>query len=74
VSEKILEVGKVYKPRELVVSVEFNLEDLYWLQSLIPWGDGFRNDLQNGIDALEKRERLLSEREGHGLQVVVVEN
>ena len=66
---KILEIGKVYKPNELTVSLELNLEDLYWLQSLVPWIDSFRKDLQDGIDAIEKRNRVLSE--GPGLSIVV---
>lgn len=72
-SERILEIGKVYNPRELTVSLEFNLEDLYWLQSLVPWRDGFRKDLQCGIDAIEERNRILSEQEGYGLNIVVLE-
>jgi len=70
---RILEIGKVYNPRELTVSLEFNLEDLYWLQSLVPWEDGFRKDLQGCIDAIEKRMRVLSEQEGYGLSMVVME-
>ena len=68
---RILKIGKVYKSGELTVSLELNLEDLYQLQSLVPWSDGFRKDLQDGIDVIEKRSRLLSE--GSGFSIVIVE-
>ncbi len=50
---KVLEIGRVYRKDEPTVTLEFNLEDLYWLQSLIPHRDGCWEELQKGIDFLE---------------------
>ncbi len=69
----IIKVGKVYHKDEFTATIELNLDDLYWVQSLVSPGDGFRKDLQDGIDAIEKRNRLLSEKEGYGLRIVLVE-
>ncbi len=68
----ILEIGKVYHKDEPTISLELNLEDLEWVQSLVPYKDGFRKDLQEGIDVIEKRNRYLAEKDGYGLEVVVV--
>jgi len=63
------EIGKVYKHNEPTVSLELNLEDLYWVQSLVPYGDGFRKELQEGIDYIEHRNAIVEE--GYGLEIVV---
>ena len=47
----IKEIGKVYSKDEPTVSLELNLEDLYWLQGFISYKNGFYKDLQDGIDA-----------------------
>jgi len=72
-SVNILEIGKVYSRDELVVSLELNLQDLYFVQALVPSTDGFRKDLQEGIEAIEKRNELRSNVEGQGLSLVMVE-
>ena len=73
-SRSIIKVGKVYHKNEFTATIELNLDDLSWVQSLVPYGDGFRKDLQDGIDAIAKRNQLLSEKEGYGLRIVVVES
>jgi len=70
---RLLEIGKVYPKDELTVSLDLNLEDLYWLQGFISYKNGFWRDLQDGIDAIEERERILSTQEGYGLKIVVIE-
>lgn len=58
--QNIIEIGKVYPKDELTATIELNLEDLYWVQSLLPYKNTFRKDLQDGIDAIEERNSLLS--------------
>ena len=69
----ILEIGRVYPKDEPTVSLELNLEDLYWLQGFISYRNGFWRDLQDGIDAIEERNRILDETPAYGLNIVVVE-
>ncbi|GAG62425.1 unnamed protein product [marine sediment metagenome] len=57
---RILEIGKIYQNSEPTISLELNLEDLYWMQSLVPHRDTFRKDLQEGIDAIECRNKILA--------------
>ncbi len=59
---QIYAVGKAYNTfpngfnrDKYLVSIDFNLEDLYWLQSLVPFKDTFRKDIQDGIDWIEKK-------------------
>ena len=59
-------IGKDYRNERFLVSLDLNLEDLYWLQSLVPYGDTFRNDLQEGIDWIEHNKELL-EADGNGV-------
>ena len=54
-SRSIIEIGKVYPTSEFTVTIEFDLDDLHWLQSLVPHGDAFKRELQDGIDAIVKR-------------------
>ena len=70
-AQSIIEIGKVYPKNELTASLELSLDDLYWVQSLVPYADTFRRDLQDGIDAIEKRDQILSEEEGYGLSIVI---
>ena len=65
-----IEIGKLYRD-EPIAKLDLNLEDLYWVQSLTPGGDGFRKDLQEGIDAIEKYNATVQE--GYGLEIVLVE-
>ena len=60
-----LEIGNVYHNERFLVNIDFNLEDLYWLQSLVPCSDTFQNDLQKGIDWIEHNKELL-EADGTG--------
>ena len=64
-----IEIGKIYR-NEPIAKLDLNLEDLYWVQSLVPFADGFRKELQVGIDAIEKHNATM--REGYGLEIVVV--
>jgi len=66
-----IEIGKIYR-NEPMAKLDLNLEDLYWVQSLVPDGDGFRKELQVGIDAIEKYNATM--REGYGLEIVVVQS
>jgi hypothetical protein len=72
---RILEIGKIYHKDEPTISLELNLEDLEWVQSLVPYGDGFRKDLQEGIDAINNRNKITAEleKDACGLEIVVVE-
>ena len=70
-SRILLEIGKCYG-FELTVSLELNLEDLYFVQSLVPYADGFRRELQEGIGAIEKHNELMKNEEGYGLSIVIV--
>ena len=70
-AKRLLEIGKVYHREEPVVLLELNLEDLYFVQALVPNVDGFRKDLQDGIDAIEKHEELMRTEEGYGLAIVI---
>ena len=65
-------IGKIYKKDEPIATLDLNLEDLYWVQSLVPFADGFRKELQEGIDAIEKFNSNMAE--GYGLSIVVVES
>ena len=64
-----IEIGKIYRD-EPIAKLDLNLEDLYWIQSLVPDGDGFRRELQVGIDAIEKYNATMQE--GYGLEIVMV--
>ena len=70
-AKSIIEIGKVYPKDEPTASLELSLDDLYWVQSLISHKDTFRRDLQGGIDAIEKHNQILSEKEGYGLSIVI---
>jgi len=54
-------IGKEYHNERFLVSLELNLEDLYALQSWVPYSDLFRRDLQEGIDWIEHQKELLKE-------------
>ena len=68
----VLEIGKIYHKNEPTISLELNLEDLEWVQSLVPYGDSFRKDLQEGIDAIVKHNTLLANKDGYGLDIVMM--
>ena len=69
----LLEIGKCYKKDELTASLELNLEDLYFVQDLVPFADGFRKELQEGIDAIEKHNKQIQSEPYYGLSIVVLE-
>lgn len=70
----IKEIGQVYSKSEPTVSLELNLDDLYWLQGFISYKNGFWRDLQDGIDAIEERNRILSIQKSYGLSIVIMES
>ena len=63
--------GLQHKNGEKVVDFEFNLSELYDLYYMIPPNDGFRRDVQEAIDVIEKREHSTDDRPG--LNIVVIE-
>lgn len=48
------EIARVYHNDRCIVSIDFNLEDLKALLDWVPEEDGFRKDVQEGIDWIEK--------------------
>ena len=50
---RTIDIGKQYPRGTPVARVEFDLNDLYWLQSLVPHSDGFYKDIQEAIEFLE---------------------
>lgn len=49
--------GLQHKSDELVVNVEFNQSELCDLLNTIPVHDGFRKDIQDAIDSIERVEK-----------------
>lgn len=73
-AKSVGEFGLQHKPQELVAVFEYNLEELYDLQDRYPWSDGARRDVQDAIDAVEKRQKARDEARGPGLRVVLCED
>jgi hypothetical protein len=67
--------GLQHKEREPVVLFEYNLEDLEWILSLIPFNDGARKDYQDAINCLEEKIKSQKEYEENmpRLDIVVIE-
>ena len=48
-------IGLQHRAYEDVVTIEFNLQELYDLMFMMPEKDAFRKDIQQAIDKLESR-------------------
>jgi len=54
-------MGENYPDERFIISMDFNLEDLYWLLDCTPVKDAFQKDVQEGIDWIEKMKEVLGE-------------
>lgn len=56
------EYGRIHKKNEPIAVFEFNLDDLWFLESGIPYFDGFRKEVVSAIEDIEEYNKLMDAR------------